>query len=110
MQALRQANEVRAARARLKRRIASGELCAAEIVLSPPPHTGSWPLIELLRSQRQWGEKRCRRFLVRAQIDGRKPIGRLTDRQRRLIASQLPAPRLEVGSAAARSAGITTLG
>jgi hypothetical protein len=89
MRALARANEIRLARAQLKRRIAHGELSAAQIILAPPREAGSWPLIELLISQRHWGTTKCRRFLARTQIDERKPIGRLTDRQRRLLAAQL---------------------
>jgi hypothetical protein len=87
--ALVRANEVRSARSELKRRVSAGELSAAQIVLAPPRDASSWPLVELLRSQRGWGEAKSRGFLAEHQIDGRKPIGALTDRQRRLLAAQL---------------------
>jgi hypothetical protein len=90
MRALRSANEVRLARAQLRRRIAAGELSAADVILGPPRKARTWQLMEVLSSQRQWGQARTRRFLASAQIDGRKPIGTLTDRQRRLLAAQLP--------------------
>jgi hypothetical protein len=89
MQALERANEVRKARAELKRRVGAGELSAAHIILAPPREASSWPLGDLLVSQPQWGHAKCRRFLADNQIDGLKPIGRLTGRQRRLLAAQL---------------------
>jgi hypothetical protein len=91
MRALVRANEVRHARAELKRRVGDGELSAAQIILAPPPDASSWPLVELLRSQHGWGEAKCRGFLANNQIHERKPIGTLTGRQRRLLAAQLTA-------------------
>ena len=89
LQALAQANKVRLARAELKRRIAHGEVSAAEVILTCPPEAYSWPIGELLTSQRRWGENRCRKFLARDQISELKSIGTLTERQRRLLALQL---------------------
>jgi hypothetical protein len=40
-------------------------------------------------SQRRWGTTRCRKFLVRNQINETKAVGTLTERQRRLLADQL---------------------
>lgn len=89
MQALARANEVRLARAELKRRIADGDASAAEIILACPAEAASWSVGELLMSQRRWGVNRCRKFLGRNQISEIKPIGTLTDRQRHLLATQL---------------------
>jgi hypothetical protein len=89
LRALERANEIRLARAELKRRIADGDISAAEVILSPPCAAVSWAVGELLMSQRRWGSTRCRKFLLRNQISETKPIGALTDRQRRLLADQL---------------------
>jgi hypothetical protein len=89
LQALERANEIRLARAELKRRIAYGGISAAEVILNPPCEAQSWAIGELLLSQRRWGSTRCRKFLVRNQISETKPVGALTDRQRRLLALQL---------------------
>jgi hypothetical protein len=40
-------------------------------------------------SQRRWGSTRCRKFLSRSHIIETKPVGTLTDRQRRMLASSL---------------------
>ncbi len=92
LRALERANEVRLARAELKRRIADGETSAAEVILACPWQASSWSVGELLMSQRRWGNTRCRKFLGRHQISEIKPIGKLTERQRHLLAGQLCQP------------------
>ena len=91
LRALERANEIRLARAELKRRIADGQVSAAEVILAPPCEASSWAIGDLLMSQRRWGTTRCRKFLVRNQINETKAVGALTDRQRRLLAGQLAA-------------------
>jgi hypothetical protein len=89
LQALERANEVRLARAELKRRIAGGSVSAADVILACPQEANSWSMRELLMSQRRWGSKRCRKFLERKQIGELKPVGDLTQRQKLLLAGQL---------------------
>jgi hypothetical protein len=89
LRALERANEVRLARAELKRRIAEGDVTAAEVILDCPWEASSWNVGDLLMSQRRWGGARCRKLLSRAQVGEMKKIGTLTERQRRLLASSL---------------------
>lgn len=89
LRALERANEIRLARAGLKRRIALGEVSAADVLLSCPVEAGSWPIGDLLISQRRWGTTRCRRFLAHNDLLETKPIGKLTERQRRILAASL---------------------
>jgi hypothetical protein len=89
LRALGRANEIRLARAGLKRRIAIGEISAAEVILTCPDEAISWSVGELLASQRRWGTTRCRKFLSRAQILETKPVGTLTARQRGVLAAAL---------------------
>lgn len=89
LRALERANAVRLARAELKRRIAQGDVAAADVIVAPPLEASSWAIGDLLMSQRRWGSTRCRKFLSRNQITETKPVGELTDRQRRLLAEQL---------------------
>lgn len=89
LRALERANEVRLARAELKRRIAVGKVSAADVILDSPWEASSWAIGDLLMSQRRWGTTRCRKFLTRNQISETKPVGALTERQRRLLAGQL---------------------
>lgn len=91
MQALERANAVRLARADLKRRVAEGELGAAEVVLGVPWEASSMTISELLTSQRRWGHTRCRKFLQCIPMSEQKTIGSMTDRQRRAVARQLRA-------------------
>lgn len=89
LRALEQANAIRLARAELKRRIAEGETSAAEVILECPDEARSWTVSDLLVSQRRWGSTRCRKFLERNSISEIKAIGALTERQRRLLATEL---------------------
>ena len=92
LRALERANEIRLARAAIKRRIALGEVSAAEVLLECPDAATSWPVGELLMSQHRWGTTRCRKFLSRNQITETKSVGSLTDRQRRVLAGSLQDP------------------
>jgi hypothetical protein len=89
LRALEQANAVRLARAELKRRIAEGDVSAAEVILECPDAVRRWTVGELLASQRRWGNTRCRKFLELSGISEIKLLGSLTERQRRLLATQL---------------------
>jgi hypothetical protein len=89
LRALERANKIRLARAALKRSIAVGEVSAAEVILNCPDAAHSWPIGDLLVSQRRWGSTRCRKFLSRNHIVETKPVGTLTDRQRQILARSL---------------------
>ena len=89
LRALERANEIRLARAELKRRIAEGQVSAAQIILDCPGEAAKWTLGELLMSQRRWGNARCTKFLESNKISEIKHIGDLTERQRRVLARQL---------------------
>jgi hypothetical protein len=89
MRALARANEVRLARAELKRRIAHGELAVADVVLSTPWEAESMTISDLLTSQRRWGTTRCRKLLQCIPMSENKTVGSMTDRQRRALAALL---------------------
>lgn len=91
LRALERAQEVRSARAELKRRIGAGQVSAADVILDCPAEASRWPVLQLLASQRHWGQTTARRFLGRCQISEIKPIGELTERQRSLLAAELRA-------------------
>lgn len=93
IRALQRANEIRLARAQIKRRIALGEVTAADVILECPRAVETWSVGELLMSQRRWGSKRCRKFLLENSIVETKLVGTLTERQRQLLASSLPSSR-----------------
>jgi hypothetical protein len=89
MRALERANEVRLARAQLKRRIADGRMAAAQVILELPSEAKNWSVGELLVSQRRWGSIRARKLLVGLQISEKRAIGELTERQRGVLAALL---------------------
>ena len=89
LRALQRANAVRLARAELKRKVAEGGVSAAEVILSSPWEAESMSVSDLLTSQRRWGSTRCRKFLQCVPIPENKPIGTLTERQRRALARLL---------------------
>lgn len=96
LRALEYANRVRLARAEMKRGIASGELSAAEVVLSCPWQAHSMSISDLLMSQKRWGRTRCRRLLVALGVPENKQVGTLTERQRLALASMLAAKGVDV--------------
>src|SRR3984957_12325656 len=89
MRALERANQVRLARAELKRRVASGELDVAEVILECPWEADSMAVADLLMSQRRWGQTRCRKFLAQIPMTEKKQIGSMTERQRNTLAEML---------------------
>lgn len=89
MRALQHANEVRRARAKLKRRIAGGEISARDVLLSCPWHAATMSVGDLLMSQKWWGRARSRRLLVSVGIPETKPVRTLTERQRKALAALL---------------------
>lgn len=91
MRALERANQVRLARAELKRRVAMGEIDVAEVILDCPWEAYSMAVADLLMSQRRWGQTRCRKFLVQIPMSETKTVGSMTDRQRRTLAMMLHA-------------------
>jgi hypothetical protein len=91
MRALERANQVRLARASLKRRIALGDIRVAAVILDCPWEAESMAVADLLMSQRRWGQTRCRKFLAQLAMSEKKTIGSMTDRQRRTLAAMLTA-------------------
>ncbi len=87
MQALQRANEVRLARAELKRDVGNGSTTVAAIILECPWEAASMPIAELLLSQHRWGAARCRRFLADIAMSETKTVGSMTERQRRALAA-----------------------
>lgn len=93
MRALARANEVRLARAELKRRIGQGQVTVADVVLDAPWEAESMTVSDLLMSQRRWGTTRCRKLLQAVPMSENKTVGSMTERQRRALAELLsPSP------------------
>ncbi len=91
MRALERANQVRLARAELKRAVAVGDVDVASVILECPWEAASMAVGDLLTSQRRWGQTRCRRFLAGLPMSENKTIGSMTERQRLAVAAMLNA-------------------
>ena len=102
MEALRRANAVRLARAELKRRVGLGEMTAADVILASPWEAVSMTVGDLLTSQRRWGHTRARKFLQAVPMSENKPIGSMTNRQRRALATMLAGGGAERPTGAGR--------
>jgi hypothetical protein len=89
LEALARANQVRLARAALKRAIARGELAVADVVDDVPAEAETMTVFDLLASQRRWGDTRCKRLLRTIPISETKAVGTLTDRQRDALVAAL---------------------
>jgi hypothetical protein len=89
LRALARANEVRLARAELKRQVAEGEVTAAHIILECPWEAASMSVSDLLTSQRRWGSTRCRKVLASIPMSENKTVGSMTERQRTALAGLL---------------------
>ena len=89
LRALHRANEVRLARADLKRRIGAGEITAADVILESPWEAQSMSVADVLMSQRRWGHQRCRKILGQIPVSETKTVGTLPERQRQALAELL---------------------
>jgi hypothetical protein len=87
MRALQRANEVRLARAELKRSVADGRTTVGAVILGCPWEAASMTIAELLLSQRRWGATRCSKFLGSLGMTETKTVGSMTERQRRALAT-----------------------
>jgi hypothetical protein len=89
LRALARANEVRLARAELKRQVADGEISAAHVILDCPWEAASMTVSDLLTSQRRWGSTRCRKLLQSIPMSENKTVGSMTERQRQALSGLL---------------------
>jgi hypothetical protein len=89
MTALKLANEVRVARADLKRRVRTNEQSAADVVLTNPPAAQRMTVASLLACQRGWGSEKTRRFLKTFSMSESRTVGSLVERERQGVASRL---------------------
>ena len=92
VQALQRANEVRLARAQLKRDIGKGAVSVGEVILNSPWEAASMTIAELLTSQHRWGTARCSKFLADIGMSETKTVESMTDRQRTLLATMVRPP------------------
>lgn len=82
LRALEQANEVRTARAKLKKELASGKIELVQILADPPACVRTARIRDVLLVVPKIGSVRAGRILAQCRIAHSKTLGGLTDRQR----------------------------
>lgn len=88
MRALQHANEIRVARAQLKRNL-TGPSHAAALILDPPGSVTTMRAVDLLRAIPKYGLVKASRILRVCQISDSKTVGGLSERQREALAREL---------------------
>jgi hypothetical protein len=94
MSALRQANEVRSARAELKQELRLGKVRLEEILAIRPDYLSSAELVELLVAVPKIGPVRAARILSTARVSQSVTIGGLSHRQQACLIELLSRLRL----------------
>ena len=82
LRALEQANDVRTARAELKKELASGKIELVQILADPPPYMRTARVRDVLLVLPKIGSAKVARILGQCGIAHSKTLGGLTERQR----------------------------
>jgi hypothetical protein len=82
MTALEHANEIRMARAQLKRELKAGRVTIHALIATPPEYLETAKVFDLLMAVPKYGRVKVNKILTRCQIMPSKTIGGLTERQR----------------------------
>lgn len=91
LDALRQANEIRVRRSRLKRDIRTGECAPSAVIESPPPCAASMRIFDLLCAIPKCGRVKAARLLNQHRVGQSKTLCGLSDRQRGELAAAVKA-------------------
>jgi len=89
LRALKQANEIRSARAQLKRDLASGRIELAQILARPPEFAQTAKVLDLLLLLPKTGPVKAGRMLAQCRIAHSKTLAGLSDRQRAALSALL---------------------
>lgn len=89
--ALARADNVRVARARLKRELRAGSIRPSEVLEDAPDYTNTMLVSTLLMQPRGQGRTRAIRHLVACQIGEGRTVGQLSERQRAALLGRLEA-------------------
>lgn len=91
MEALRRANGVRSARARLKRDLKAGRASIHDLLHSPPEYVLTAKVFDMLLAVPKYGRVKANRVLQQCRVSPAKTIGGLSERQRRELIDRLRA-------------------
>jgi hypothetical protein len=82
MRALRRANEIRSARAKLKRDLKAGKAQIEKLLLDPPDYVLSAKAFDMILAVPKYGRVKANKILTHCRISPSKTIGGLSERQR----------------------------
>lgn len=82
MEALRRANEIRSARAQLKKNLRNGDTTIRDIIAEPPEYVMTAKVFDMLMAVPKCGKVKATRFLNHCRISQGKTMGGLSERQR----------------------------
>jgi hypothetical protein len=82
MRALGRANEIRSARAKLKRDLKAGKAQIEKLLLDPPDYVLSAKAFDMIVAVPKYGRVKANKILTQCRISPSKTIGGLSERQR----------------------------
>jgi hypothetical protein len=82
MRALQRANEIRSARAQLKRDLKAGKMKIEHLLLDPPDYVLSAKAFDMILAVPKYGRVKANKILTQCRISPSKTIGGLSERQR----------------------------
>ena len=82
MRALRRANEIRSARAQLKRDLKAGKARIEQLLADPPEYVLSAKAFDMIIAVPKYGRVKANKILNQCRISPSKTIGGLSERQR----------------------------
>ena len=82
MKALNKANEIRTARAQLKRDLKAGKVKIQTLLLDPPEYVMSAKAFDMILAVPKYGRVKANKILTQCRIAPSKTIGGLSERQR----------------------------
>jgi hypothetical protein len=89
MEALKRANDIRTARAKLKKDLKASRANIHTILLDPPEYVLTAKVFDMLLAVPKYGRVKTNRILNQCRISPSKTIGGLSERQRTELVSQL---------------------
>ena len=89
MEALKRANEIRTARAQLKRDLKAGRRSIHDLLLGPPEYVETAKVFDMLLAVPKYGRVKVNKVLQVCRISPSKTIGGLSQRQRAELVSML---------------------
>ena len=89
MEALKRANDIRSARAKLKKDLKEARRTSMPMLLDPPEYVMTAKVFDMLLAVPKYGRVKTNRILNQCRISPSKTIGGLSERQRAELVGQL---------------------